>query len=121
MLDPLVEAPSFVPQIGELFKASAWEILHLRALADSASKADGKGESASDDNKDEATSSTVQVNEPNVQAPEHPFAELIPRKRLVAPQDTKGKSIPVEERNHMNIKSVLHAFSNVLQSLFTGK
>lgn len=121
MLEPLVENQSFIPHIGRLFTASAWEILHLRALTKEAVPQ----EQVRPDNG--ASTSTApappvpsQPEETIAASGEHPFAEFLPRKRLLAPQDGKGRILTPEERNHVNIKSVLHAFSNVLQSTFSG-
>lgn len=153
MLGPLVETEDFIPLIGQLFRASAWEILHLRQVVP-----DPPVPSVSEQVPVESSEAEASIPGPSVPAPstlhlpnlpgnslpvtalptpsipgvatpggpsnanaEHPFAEFIPRKRLLAPQEAKGKVTTPEERNHMNIKSVLHAFSNVLQSIFTGK
>ena len=151
MLGPLVETADFIPLIGQLFRASAWEILHLRQLVlDPAAQAAQTASNPVVTGDAEAPaaaipSSTLHLPNlpgnslpvtalptpslPGVATPggpanpnaEHPFAEFIPRKRLLAPQEAKGKVTTPEERNHMNVKSVLHAFSNVLQSLFTGE
>jgi hypothetical protein len=124
MLEPLVDNSSFIPQIGRLFTASAWEILHLRALSKEPTPKTGSQEGAT---SEEAASISNAPASPALIQPEeatggtdHPFAEFLPRKRLLAPQDGKGKTLTPEERNHVNIKSVLHGFSNVLQSTFSG-
>jgi len=147
MLEPLVETPDFIPLIGQLFRASAWEILHLRQHAPEPSPSTtndsvtGESESTPGSNLPGSSLhiSSMPGNSPPTTAlptpslpgmttssgpshsnADHPFAEFIPRKRLLAPQEAKGKTPTPEERNHMNVKSVLHAFSNVLQSMFTG-
>lgn len=119
MLEPLIENPTFVPQIGELFKASAWEILHLRAQTPESTEA--KSGDAAPTTSGSAPGPSTQPANPAIPSVEHPFAAFIPRKRLLAPDDAKGRTLSPEERNQMNVKSVLHAFSNVLQSLFSGK
>lgn len=126
MLEPLVENQSFIPQIGRLFTASAWEILHLRALIkdsapQNASQESAPSETAVGTSNAPAASTVAQPEEAASNSADHPFAEFLPRKRLLAPQDGKGKTLTPEERNHVNIKSVLHGFSNVLQSTFSGE
>lgn len=149
MLEPLVETPDFIPLIGQLFRASAWEILHLRQLvldpSPPAISDTTTGDSAETTVRPDLPGSSLHISNlpgnslpitalptpsiPGVATPgglsnpntDHPFAEFIPRKRLLAPQEAKGKPMTPEERNHINVKSVLHAFSNVLQSMFTGE
>jgi hypothetical protein len=149
MLEPLVETPDFIPLIGQLFRASAWEILHLRQLvlgpsppAITETTARDSVETTLDSNLPGSSLHIANVSGnslpitalptpslPGVVTPgglsnpnaDHPFAEFIPRKRHLAPQEAKGKSMTPEERNHMNVKSILHAFSNVLQSMFAGE
>ena len=119
MLEPLIENPDFIPQIGEMFKASAWEILHLRAQPPES--VDAKSAESAPVASGSAQGVVAQPTGSTIPSSEHPFAAFIPRKRLLAPDDTKGKILSPEERNHMNVKSVLHAFSNVLQSMFSGR
>lgn len=126
MLEPLIEDSSFIPQIGTLFKASAWEILHLSVQHPETSKKESdpsSGVNGATPGPSTQAASQVPNQGPSTPAPntEHPFAAFIPRKRLLAPEESKGKAVTSEERNHMNIKSVLHAFSNVLQSMFSGR
>lgn len=120
MLEPLVESPLFIPKLGELFKASSWEILHIRTMASDNMTPSDEGSITP------AINPLGSINQPSASIPahpsaDHPFSEFVRRRRVLTPHDIKGKKLGPEERNHMNLKSVLHAFSNVLQSMFSGE
>ena len=117
MLEPLVNDPILLTQIGRLSQASAWEILHLKT------------------HKAETEATTLST--PTVQPPMSPelaeqstaapvevttsVPELLAQQRSgLDASATKEKSLTAEQRNQANIKTVLHAFSNVTQSLFSG-
>lgn len=117
MLEPLVEDPTLLMQIGRLSQASAWEILHLKAQK---TEVEATATSGSVDQPSSSAQPTEQSIDPPVDVGAS-VPELLDEQRTGRDVPAaKDKNLTVEQRNQASIKTVLHAFSNITQTLFSG-